>query len=124
MPDPMAENPAKPARARSLTARLTLVAALGALPILLLAGSILLGLFSDRIERRFDALLVSYQQQLIAASEIDADGALHLTARPADPQFDLPFSGWYWQIRRGDEVLAQSPSAGPLQGGGLALPTL
>jgi signal transduction histidine kinase len=107
--------------ARSLTARLTLVAALGALPILVLAGSVLLWLFADRIERRFDAFLTAYQQQLIAASEIVEDGSLHLTAQPADPHFDLPFSGWYWQVRRGDETLAQSPSAGPLQGGDLVL---
>ena len=106
-------------RARSLTARLTLVAALGALPILVLAGSVLLWLFAERIERRFDTFLTAYQQQLIAAAEIAGDGALHLTAKPADPHFDLPFSGWYWQIRGPDRVMAQSPSAGPLQGGGL-----
>lgn len=109
-----------PARARSLTARLTLVAALGALPILLLAGSVLLWLFADRIERRFDTFLAAYQQQLIAVAEIAADGSLHLTAEPADPHFDLPFSGWYWQVRDADRVWAQSASAGPLEGGGLA----
>ena len=123
MPEPTADpNPqiaAPPPRARSLTARLTLVAALGALPILLLAGSVLLWLFADRIERRFDTFLAAHQQQLIAAAEIAGDGALRLTARPADPHFDLPFSGWYWQVRGPDRVLAQSPSAGPLEGGGL-----
>lgn len=108
-------------RARSLTARLTLVAALGALPILVLAGSALLWLFAERIERRFDAFLIAFQQQLIAAAEIDEDGAPQLTTRPADPHFDLPFSGWYWQIRSGDRTLAQSASAGPLQGGDLIL---
>jgi len=102
--------------ARSLTARLTLVAALGALPILVFAGASLLWLFAERIERRFDAFLTAYQQQLIAAAEIAGDGTLHLTGKPADPHFDLPFSGWYWQLRAGDQVLAQSASAGPLQG--------
>src|SRR5574338_264408 len=106
-------------RPRSLTARLTLVAALGALPVLIVAGGSLLWLFADRIERRFDALLAAYQQQLIAGAEIAQDGSLRLSAKPADPHFELPFSGWYWQIRAGDRVLAQSASAGPLQGGGL-----
>lgn len=110
-------------RAKSLTTRLTLVAAMGALPILLLAGSVLLWLFADRIERRFDAFLTAYQQQLIAAAEVAEDGALRLTAQPADPHFELPFSGWYWQISGPDggqdRVWAQSPSAGPLGGGGL-----
>ncbi|HET6620122.1 MAG TPA: sensor histidine kinase [Dongiaceae bacterium] len=112
-------------RARSLTARLTLVAALGALPVLIIAGGSLLWLFADRIERRFDAFLAAYQQQLIAAADIAQDGSLHLSGEPADPHFDLPFSGWYWQIRAADRVLAQSASAGPLQGGslgGLAVP--
>jgi signal transduction histidine kinase len=119
---PAASGEAAPAAqpARSLTARLTLVAALGALPILLIAGGSLLWLFADRIERRFDTFLTAYQQQLIAAAEIAGDGSLRLSAKPADPHFDLPFSGWYWQIRMDDRVLAQSTSAGPLQGTGLS----
>ena len=105
---------------RSLTARLVLVAALGALPILVVAGGSLLWLFADRIENRFDTFLTAYEQQLIAAAELSADGALHLAGKPADPNFDLPFSSWYWQIRSGERTLAQSQSAGPLQGAGLA----
>jgi len=104
---------------RSLTARLVLVAALGALPVLVIAGGSLLWLFADRIEKRFDTFLTAYEQQLIAAAELSADGALRLAGKPADPHFDLPFSGWYWQIRAGDRTLAQSQSAGPLQGAGL-----
>lgn len=119
MPDSTSGTAVDPPRAKSLTARLTLVAALGALPILVIAGSVLLWLFAERIERRFDAFLSAYQQQLIAAAEIAGDGSLQLIASPADPHFDLPFSGWYWQVRAGDRALAQSPSAGPLQGGGL-----
>lgn len=119
-PDIVTPGAAPAPGAKSLTARLTLVAALGALPILLVAGTVLLWLFAERIERRFDAFLSAYQQQLIAAAEIAGDGTLHLTARPADPHFDLPFSGWYWLVRGEGGVLAQSSSAGPLQGGGLA----
>ncbi len=111
-----AEAAAKLQGARSLTARLVLVAALGALPALLIAGASLLWLFSERIESRFDAVLTAYQQQLIAGAELSADGALQLSAQPADPYFNLPFSGWYWQVSEGDRTLAQSPSAGPLQG--------
>lgn len=103
-------------RARSLTARLVLVAALGALPVLLIAGGSLLWLFSERIERRFDTFLTAYQQQLIAGAELDGDGVLRLRAQPAEPHFNLPFSGWYWQVSEGSRTLAQSPSAGPLQG--------
>jgi signal transduction histidine kinase len=103
-------------RPRSLTARLMLVAALGALPVLVLAGASLLWLFYERIESKFDAFLAAYQQHLIAGAELAADGTVRIDARPADPHFDLPFSGWYWQITAGERTLAQSPSAGPLQG--------
>jgi signal transduction histidine kinase len=102
--------------ARSLTARLMLVAALGALPVLVIAGASLLWLFYERIESKFDAFLTAYQQQLIAGAELDADGVLRLSAQPADPHFNLPFSGWYWQVSEGERTLAQSSSAGPLQG--------
>ena len=102
--------------ARSLTTRLTVVAALGALPVLLIAGASLLWMFSERIESKFDAFLTAYQQQLIAGAELLGDGALRLNTHPADPHFDLPFSGWYWQVSAADRTLAQSPSAGPLQG--------
>jgi signal transduction histidine kinase len=111
-----AQVPAKRSGARSLTARLTLVAALGALPVLVIAGASLLWLFYERIESKFDAFLSAYQKQLIAGAELDAAGQLLLRAQPADPQFDLPFSGWYWQVSAGDRTLAQSPSAGPVQG--------
>ena len=55
--------------ARSLTARLVFVAALGALPVLVLAGASLLWMFFERIESNFDALLTSYQQQLLSQRE-------------------------------------------------------
>lgn len=114
------ESPDHPVtRAKSLTLRLALTAAIGALPILIIVGGLLLWLFADRIERRFDAFLVSFQQQLIAAIEIAPDGQMRLATPLADPRFDLPFSGWYWLIKVDDRVVAQSPSAGPLAGGGL-----
>ena len=67
--------PSKGRGARSLTARLTLVAALGALPVLLIAGASLLWLFYERIESKFDAFLTAYQQQLIAGAELNANYA-------------------------------------------------
>lgn len=110
-----AHAPSKARGARSLTARLVLVAALGALPVLLIAGASLLWMFTERIESKFDAFLTAYQQQLIAGAELNDAGELRLNARPADPHFDLPFSGWYWQVSAADRVLAQSTSLGPLR---------
>jgi signal transduction histidine kinase len=111
-------------RAYSLTTRLVLIAALGALPILIIAGGSLLWLFAGRIQNQFDAFLTAYQQQLIAGMEVNGDGTLRLSAVPADPQFDLAFSGWYWEIRVDGRAVAQSESAGPLGDGtaGLTIP--
>jgi signal transduction histidine kinase len=102
-------------QARSLTMRLTLVAAIGALPVLVLAGASLLWLFNERMENKFDAFLNAYQQQLIAGAELASDGSLRLSMVPADPRFGLPFSGWYWQVSAGGRTLGQSGSAGPLE---------
>lgn len=101
-------------RGASLTYRLVLVAALGALPVLGLAGALLLWFFSDRISEQFDTYLSAYQQQLVAAMRITTDGKLVLTTQPSDPRFTMPFSGWYWQIRSEDgRFLLQSSSLGP-----------
>lgn len=35
---------------------------------------------------------------------------IHLIGQPGEPQFERPFSGWYWQINRGGKVLLTSRS--------------
>jgi signal transduction histidine kinase len=97
-----------------LTYRLLAMAALGALPVLGLAGALLLWFFSDRISQQFDSYLETYQQQLVAAMQVTEAGAVDLSSLPSDPRFTMPFSGWYWQIRSDDgHVLLQSASLGP-----------
>lgn len=77
---------------------------------LLAAGFLLVFLFRDHIERRFDAQLYDHLEELVAASEISLRGTLELTWVPSDPRFNRPHSGWYWQIQRGNEVVAESAS--------------
>lgn len=98
----------------ALTYRLLMMAALGALPVLGLAGALLLWFFSDRISQQFDSYLEGYQQQLVAAMQVSKAGMVDLSSLPSDPRFTMPFSGWYWQIRSDDgHVLLQSASLGP-----------
>jgi signal transduction histidine kinase len=79
----------------------------------LLATAVLLVLlFRSHIERRFDQSLQDHLEELVAAAEIDRDGSIKLTWEPADPRFKPPLSGWYWQMRAGDENLHASPSLG------------
>jgi len=77
---------------------------------LVAAGFLLVVLFRDHIERRFDGQLYDHLEELVAASEMSLQGKLELTWIPSDPRFNRPYSGWYWQILRGNVVAGQSAS--------------
>jgi signal transduction histidine kinase len=95
---------------RSLATRLIVAAGLWTAAALLAAGLILSAIFRDTAERAFERQLEVLLNALVAASEIDDAGAPTLSRTPGEPRFDLPYSGWYWQIMAGAQVLARSPS--------------
>jgi len=74
------------------------------------AGQLLVLMFEDHIERRFDEGLVGHLDELVAASEIDAGGRLNMGWTAFEPRFNRPGSGWYWQIARGRTIEAASAS--------------
>ena len=98
---------------RTLTLRLIAASAIWIVGTLCLAGLLLLLLFKDHIERRFDAALSDHLEELVAASEVGQDGALQLSWQPFDPRFNRPRSGWYWQIGQGGAVVMRSESLWP-----------
>lgn len=55
-------------------------------------------LFQAAVERNFDARLRAVLDGLLANAEVAEGGNLKLTNELADTRFDLPLSGWYWQI--------------------------
>jgi len=85
---------------RTLTFRLFATSIVWVAGSLLAAGLLLVFLFRDYIERRFDQELYGHLEELVAASEVSPAGALTLTWIPSDPRFNRPQSGWYWQITR------------------------
>jgi len=97
-------------RTESLTFRLLAASTVWVLVSVVAAGLLLVMLFRDHIERRFDRTLNDHLEELVAASEISGDGRLELTWTPADPRFNRPRSGWYWQIGEGARVNARSDS--------------
>lgn len=97
-------------RHNSLTLRLALAAAALIAVGLAATGALLVFMFRDHIERRFDMALADHMEELVAASEIGANGAFVLTWRPTDPRFNRPGSGWYWQIASDGVVLSHSLS--------------
>ncbi|WP_407663994.1 sensor histidine kinase [Microvirga alba] len=84
---------------RSIAVRLAVSALFWSFVILLIAGLILSTLYRDNTERAFDQRLLVYANTL--ASNLVAPGDPDRDLGPiGDPRFELPLSGWYWQVAR------------------------
>lgn len=94
----------------SIRARLIALAA-ALTGIALVAGYIVIaGILEAFITDRFDAETGAVADALIAGAAIDAGGRLNAGPAPSDPRFDLPLSGWFWQLAQDGRVVAKSPS--------------
>lgn len=93
---------------RSLAFRLFVAAAAWVVVVLLVAGILLVSFYQHATERSFDERLHVYLKTLVAdlagadVGDRTAPGAL------GEPRFELPLSGWYWQINRLDKPDANS----------------
>lgn len=83
---------------QSLRLRLLIAGAASILVALALAAFGLSLLFERHVERRIDAELTVYLNQLVANLALGPSGELAVKHAPADPRFDEPLSGLYWQI--------------------------
>lgn len=82
----------------SLQARLIAAASLAVAAALYASGLVLSQLFSGHVAARLDAELLVHSNQIIANLELGPQGAVTLTVPPADPRFELPNGGLYWQL--------------------------
>jgi hypothetical protein len=82
----------------SLSFRLTVSAAAVSLVLLLMAGLMLGQLFQQALQRNFDARLRAVLDGLAANVELKPDGSPFMTGALADTRFQLPESGWSWQV--------------------------
>ena len=86
-------------RANSLALRLFLSATAVTVVILVITGIVLSSLYRDGVERSFDRRLGVYLRTLVA--DVAApDESEKFTQTLGEPLFELPLSGWYWQITR------------------------
>ena len=99
-----------PHRYNSLALRLVLAAALWIGAALLIGGLVLSAIFKDYAERTFDGRLTVLLDSLIAVTELDEQGRPKLTRGIGEPRFDMPYSGWYWEIAVGSSPLLRSRS--------------
>ena len=82
----------------SLTRRMTGVAALWIVMLLLLGGFALDRVLQRSIVRNFDNQLEYVLNAMIAASEIGPDGEVRFNRPPADQRFIETYSGVYFKI--------------------------
>ena len=93
-------------RANSLAIRLFMSAAVWVALILTVTGFALSSLYNHSVERAFDRRLNLYLRTLIAEVGTPDDPKNPEKTIPAlgEPLFELPLSGWYWQIESIDSA--------------------
>src|SRR3954464_3929076 len=89
-------------RASSLATRLFLSATAWVVIILLVTGVVLASVYRAATERAFDRRLNLYLRTLIAEVAIPDEPPDRQFQSLGEPLFELPLSGWYWQIVRLD----------------------
>jgi len=98
---PAAQPPgrARPRRVTSLAVRLFLSATAWTVVILLATGVVLSSLYREAVERSFDRRLGVYLRTLVADVAAPDDSG-DKNQPLGEPLFELPLSGWYWQVTR------------------------
>ena len=89
-------------RGSSLATRLFLSATAWVVVILLITGVVLSSVYRDATERAFDRRLNLYLRTLVAEVATPDEPPDHQFQSLGEPLFELPLSGWYWQITRTD----------------------
>src|SRR5579871_3271579 len=96
-------------RLNSLSARLILAATIWTVLGLAIGGMALSNIFRSSVEENFDATLETDRDSLIAATDADASGDIHLEPGFEMARYERAYSGWYWQIVPADPKDAAGP---------------
>ena len=94
-------------RGSSLATRLFLSATAWVVVILVITGIVLSSVYRDATERAFDRRLNLYLRTLIAEVATPDEPPDRQFQSLGEPLFELPLSGWYWQITRTDTEKAE-----------------
>jgi signal transduction histidine kinase len=89
-------------RLNSLALRLFFSATTWTVVILVVTGIVLSSIYRTAVERAFDRRLGVYLRGLVADVATPEENAGKFPQSLGEPLFDLPLSGWYWQVTRLD----------------------
>jgi signal transduction histidine kinase len=106
-------------RANSLALRLFLSATAWTVVILAVTGIILSSIYREAFERSFDRRLGVYLRSLVAEVAAPEQAGDRGAPMLSEPLFELPLSGWYWQITRLGAAAAETRSSRSLWDTGL-----
>src|ERR1700746_2629955 len=87
-------------RLNSLALRLFFSATTWTVVILVVTGIVLSSIYRAAVERAFDRRLGVYLRTLVADVATPEENAGKFPQSIGEPLFDLPLSGWYWQVTR------------------------
>jgi len=87
---------------RSLRFRLLVAAVISVSAALVIAGISLVLMFERHVERRIGSELDTYLNQITATVSVTTNERIAFTHNLADPRFNQPLSGLYWQIQDED----------------------
>ena len=107
---------------RSIAVRLAAFSLFWSMLILLSAGAILSAVYREATERAYDQRLLVYATNIASELVAPGDPDRKELGLVGDPRFELPLSGWYWQIGRPGAALRDVRSSKSLFGG--AVPSL
>src|SRR6185312_9044067 len=86
-------------RVNSLALRLFVSATAVTVVILVITGVVLSSLYREGVERSFDRRLGVYLKTLVADVAAPEESE-NFSQSLGEPLFELPLSGWYWQVTR------------------------
>jgi signal transduction histidine kinase len=89
-------------RLNSLALRLFFAATTWIVILLVVTGVMLSSIYRAAVERAFDRRLGVYLRTLVAEVAAPEENADRFPQSIGEPLFDLPLSGWYWQVTRLD----------------------
>lgn len=106
-------------RSNSLAVRLFLSATAWTVIILFITGFVLSTLYRQAVERSFDRRLGLYLRTLVAEVAAPEETSDKIPQSLGEPLFELPLSGWYWQVTRLQAAKPDIRSSRSLWDGGI-----